>query len=202
MHYHTEAELKAILRELPSDRHRLLVLVTLYHGLRASESLALRGKNIEGGHVSIKRLKGSKPCYQPFLKHPDPELDEHEQLLALSKTVKPTERLFPMFTDRADYVYAGKGRKASNSSRGRIGFYQMIRRAARRVGIKSHPHMLKHTCGMMAMAIDNDVRDAQVQLGHANLGSTTVYVQKSQRQVSKGFAKVVLRMSEALDGEE
>ena len=45
----------------------LLIRVIFNHGLRVSEALALTDADIVGGHLIVKRLKGSKRTTQPLL---------------------------------------------------------------------------------------------------------------------------------------
>jgi integrase len=92
----TQDQIKAILRQIPSERNRLMVLVAFLHGLRASETVALTGKDIQDGHVNVQRKKGSFHTIQPFVVHPDPELNEAPALMALAARLRPDERLFPM----------------------------------------------------------------------------------------------------------
>lgn len=199
MHYHTLDELKALLRALPTDRHRLAAKVQFWHGLRASEVLGLRGKDIQGGHVYCKRLKGSKVCEQPFMEHDDPELDEARELRELAGTLKDSERLFAMYSDAPDYVYT-KGRKIkSNSTRGRFGWLACIRRAGREIGLsrqKSRTHTLKHDCGMAN--IGKGIHYAKEVLGHESIQSTAAYIAISPQQAYKAFQESAKNLGELL----
>lgn len=50
-----------------SHEDALLIRVIFNHGLRVSEALALTDADIVGGHLIVKRLKGSKRTTQPLL---------------------------------------------------------------------------------------------------------------------------------------
>lgn len=57
-------------------RDWVLFLVTYRHGLRASEALAIRRQDLEGGRLRKSRGKGSEPVDQPLLGHENPLLNE------------------------------------------------------------------------------------------------------------------------------
>src|SRR5438876_734073 len=73
--------------------HHVALLVGLLHGLRVSETLAIRGRDICDGRVSVKRLKKSRPTLHALRIDSDPLFDE-SPLLELAKASPETE-LFP-----------------------------------------------------------------------------------------------------------
>jgi integrase len=230
IHWLTVPELKAVLKKVPGPRHALMVLMHFWHGLRDSEVITLRGKHIQARHVSLKRVKGSRPCHQPWLQYEDPDLDEYTLLGLASQVcdhcgvsqldeiagpiecqgheehkwrdIKPTERLFPMYSDEPEYVKdkkTGKDKKLG-SVKGRFSYYRMFYRAAEKAGLpphKRHPHVLKHTCGMVSVA--DGVNYAQARLGHTSLSSTSPYTQISQERSNKAFTKTAQRLEALLE---
>jgi integrase len=186
MHYHTLDELKALLRELPTDRHRLAAKVQFWHGLRASEVLSLRGSDIQGGHVS-------------FMEHDDPALDEAKELRELAGTLKRADRVFPMYSDTPDYTYKRGKKVKSNSTRGRFGWQACIRRAGRRIGLsrkKSRTHAFKHDCGMANIGLG--IHYAQAVLGHVNIASTAPYISIGEQQAYKAFQESARNLGDLL----
>ena len=168
MHHITKDELKSLLREIPVERQRLMVLVSFLHGLRVSEVINLTGASIRDGHLTVPRLKGSLKTTQPFVYSADPELDEFHALTVLSKTALPKERLFQMT---------------------RFGVYKLIRRAGLRAGIpvhKLHPHALKHGCAMAI--IGAGIEYTRQYLGHRTISSTGEYVRVSDETASRKVA--------------
>src|ERR1039458_4994434 len=117
MRYLTEEEIKALIKEIPSERFKLAIKVGFLHGLRVSEVIGLTRENIKDGYVNVQRLKGSMRTIQPFVRHADPELDESEGLTKLYSTLKFRERLFPIT---------------------RNGMHKMVQRAGTRAGIPKH----------------------------------------------------------------
>lgn len=169
MQYLTPEEIKAIVREISNDRHKLMVLVAYNHGLRASEVINITGADIRGGHVFVRRLKGSNPTLQPFIPNTDKELDEADRLTALAGKIGPTEKLFSIT---------------------RNGFYKLMRRAGEKAGIpnlkrKLCPHSLKHSCAMQLIKKKIGLEELRIFLGHSSLSSTGFYVKVSDEVASK-----------------
>ena len=146
--------------KLSSQRKQLMILVTFWHGLRASETCALRGENIKHGYVRTPRLKGSNSCAQPYQYHPDPLLDESAALTELSAKVGDRELIFPL---------------------GRFGFNDFFKKAVIHAGLNpllAHPHVLKHSIAMATIKAGIEV--TRQRLGHKNLSSTGFYLNISE----------------------
>lgn len=184
------AEIKALIQNVSGThndvRNRLMVLVTFYHGLRASEVTGkrlvpggeiqggIRGRDIQGGHLSVKRLKGSLPTVQPFVKHPDPLLDEATPLLVLANTIGPDELVFPIT---------------------RFGFYKMMRIAGSRAGIpdfkKVRPHILKHSIACQTIK-SAGIEMVRIRLGHKSIASTGHYLMASDAEAAEAIERAIL----------
>jgi integrase/recombinase XerD len=74
----TEDELLRVLAIARSRRLRdwVLLLVTYRHGLRASEALNIRRRDLDGNFLRVYRGKGSEETEQPLQGHENPLLDE------------------------------------------------------------------------------------------------------------------------------
>lgn len=169
MKYLTIPEIKALLANVPNERQRLMLLVGFNHGLRVSELIGLRGKDIQFGRVYAKRLKGSNATTQPYKTSVDPELDEVSRLTELSKTLGPDDIVFPMT---------------------RSGVAKLMKRAGARANIdplKLHPHALKHSCARAAIKV-MPINYVQRYLGHSSLQSTGEYLKASDEESSEAFA--------------
>ena len=51
------------------------------------------------------------------------------------------------------------------------------------LGIKAHPHMLRHGCGYALVNRGVDVRKIQLLMGHARIESTVAYTLLDQRRL-------------------
>jgi integrase len=151
------SQLKALLAAIPDARNRLMVLVAFNHGLRVSEVINLTGANIRDGYIKVQRLKGSLKTVQPYVKHPDPDLDESEGLEKLALTANPGEKIFPMT---------------------RFGADKLMRRAGSKAGLPAHLchfHVLKHS--VAAQSIQKaGVEHVRQWLGHKSIASTGAYL--------------------------
>src|ERR1017187_10343148 len=95
MEYMTREELVRLFRVARKHNplHHVAMLVGLLHGLRVSETLAIRGRDICDGKLSVKRLKKSRATLHALRIDADPLFDE-SPLLELAKASPETE-LFP-----------------------------------------------------------------------------------------------------------
>jgi integrase/recombinase XerD len=168
-------ELLRLLAEAKKGRERdwLLMLVTYWHGLRASEAINLTVANFSGGFITIQRLKGSKRTTQPLMSHSNPLLDERVAL--------------PEFLGRQIEKDPG-GRIFSIS---RVQYFRLIRLYGKRAGVpihKLHPHVLKHSIAM-DMIRDAGIENTRQYLGHKSGASTMEYLKASDEEASAAILR-------------
>jgi integrase len=136
--------------------HHVALLVGLLHGLRVSETLAIRGRDICDGRVSVKRLKKSRPTLHALRIDSDPLFDE-SPLLELAKA-KPETELFPWSRQYMDVL---------------------LKRYAAHAGIhpaKRHYHVLKHSICVLLWQQTHDLNAIQDHVGHRSSSSTLIYL--------------------------
>jgi integrase len=136
--------------------HHVALLVGLLHGLRVSETLAIRGRDICDGRLSVKRLKKSRATLHALRIHSDPLFDE-SPLLELAKA-SPEAELFPWSRQYMDIV---------------------IKRYAALAGIhpaKRHYHVLKHSICVLLWQETHDLNAIQDHVGHRSSSSTLIYL--------------------------
>ena len=159
MQYMTKDELRNLFQVAYSHNQDLhLAMVTaLWHGLRVSEVVNLRGTDVTSdGQIIVKRLKGSNKTTQRIRRHTDPLFDE-TPILARAKE-KKTLRLFPVSRQHLDRVIKQYGAEA---------------------GIhisKLHMHALKHSIAMMVWDATGNLGELQGYLGHKAASSTLCYL--------------------------
>jgi len=138
------------------------MLVGLLHGLRVSETLAIRGRDICDGRVSVKRMKKSRPTLHALRIDNDPLFDE-SPLLELAKAT-PEAELFPWSRQCMDIV---------------------IKRYAALAGIhpaKRHYHVLKHSICVLLWQETHDLNAIQDHVGHRSSSSTLIYLRADAAQ--------------------
>lgn len=181
MEHLTVEELIAVLEEAKSHRERdwVLCLVSFWHGLRASEAVALTPQNFADGYLIVQRLKGSKKTVQKLADHPDTLLNEKNAVGAwIVKHQKhhegrgDRERLFPI---------------------SRKQYWNLMQLYCRRAGIpqqKARPHIFKHTLASLTIQ-RMGIHEVQVLLGHKSGASTMRYLDTTDAEaMAKAVAAV------------
>jgi integrase len=144
-----------------NKRHHLCLVVTLWHGLRVSEAIQIKGTDICDGQLSVARLKRSEATCQPIHASADPIFDE-SPILELAANCNG--RLFPFSRQRAD---------------------QFIKRYASIAKLhpsKAHMHSLKHSMAMLLWDQTKSLGQIQGYIGHRSPGSTMCYLVEADRR--------------------
>ena len=158
MQYLTTEELRRLMTVVKDhdEKFHLFLLVSLFHGLRVSEALAIRGADICDGQLSVKRLKESRATLQDIRLDTDPLFDA-SPVIELAKRRRDIV-LFPWSRQVADYS---------------------IKKYCALAGIhpsKAHMHALKHSIAMRLWQETHDLNAIQDWLGHKASSSTLVYM--------------------------
>lgn len=162
--------------------HRDLCLMTLMlnTGLRASEALHLRARDVDwtSGQIMVREGKGKKDR-SLWLSEADLEL------LRSWKGRRPTATEL-LFTTLHGTPIKDRDLRA------------MVKRRARKAGIIKdvHPHMLRHTFATDLYRVTKDIRLVQKTLGHADLSTTMIYTHLVDDDVA--HAMRTFRQSESM----
>lgn len=167
MHSLSNDQLRSLLTAARAYRERdfLMILVAFWHGLRASEVIAITANDLVDEHITVKRLKGSLKTTQPLIGHPDPLLDEKTALFDFALGMHANQKLFPI-------------------CRGQ--FHRIVARHARTAGLPKrlgHPHILKHTIAMQAIE-SAGIQHTRQWLGHKSMSSTGAYLRVTDEQAA------------------
>lgn len=168
IHALSNDELLAVLGRARGARERdwLMILVAYWHGLRASEVVAIMRDDIRDGYLTVRRLKGSEKTTQPLISHPEPLLNERDSLVEYASKQPSNQPVFKMCREN---------------------FFKLFRRHAAAAGIpahKRHPHCLKHSIAMDIVHTAG-VENTRIWLGHKNLGSTGEYAKPTEQDAAK-----------------
>jgi type 1 fimbriae regulatory protein FimB len=162
----TDVEMHRFLDAARRGRHGvrdyLLMLMTYRHGLRVSElvDLRLRDLDLDTGRLYVRRKKGSLSTHQPlegdevralraWLRERDQRRDARSSYLFLSERG-------PMTRQAVNYLVKESGRRA-------------------KLRFHVHPHMLRHSTGYYLANRGYDTRLVQDYLGHKNIMHTVRY---------------------------
>jgi type 1 fimbriae regulatory protein FimB len=142
--------------------HHLAMLVGLLHGLRVSEMLAIRGRDVCDGRLSVKRLKKSRATLHALRVDSDPLFDE-SPLLELARAC-PNAKLFRWSRQYMDVIIKRYGALA--------GLHPS----------KLHFHVLKHSICVLLWQDTHDLNTIQDHVGHRSSSSTLVYLRADAAQ--------------------
>ncbi len=166
----TTSEMKKFLEATRKGRHGVrdycLMLTAYRHGLRVSELIDIRHKDLDfdSARIYVRRLKGSLSTHQPI---------EGDELRSLRAWLKIREN-YP--NANSNYLYLSERgpltRQAVNYLVEQIG-----KRA--KLGFKVNPHMLRHSTGYYLANKGCDTRLIQDYLGHRNITHTVRYTRTS-----------------------
>jgi integrase len=161
----TPSEVERLIEASKGNRqgHRdsTMILLAYRHGLRASELVDLRWDQVDfnQGVLHVRRAKNGTPATHPLT---------GKELRALRKLDRENGSGGP-------FVFVSERGAPFSVS----GFRRMIERAteAAGLGIKAHPHMLRHACGYALANKGTDTRTLQAYLGHRNISNTVRYTE-------------------------
>jgi len=176
MHYLTKDELRRLFQAAYNHnrRYHLALVTALWHGMRVSELIDLRGTDVTAdGNVIVRRLKGSNESIQPIRRDADPLFDE-SPILELARERK-TLRLFEVTRQYFD---------------------KLIKQYGEEAGIhpdKCHMHALKHSVAMLLWDATTNVGQIQSYLGHKAVSSTLCYLYEADaRKAQMALAGITL----------
>ncbi len=166
----TQSEMKKFLEAARKGRHGVrdycLMLTAYRHGLRVSELIDIRHKDLDfdSARIYVRRLKGSLSTHQPI---------EGDELRSIRAWLKIREK-YP--NSNSNYLFLSERgpltRQAVNYLVGQTG-----KRA--KLGFKVNPHMLRHSTGYYLANKGCDTRLIQDYLGHRNITHTVRYTRTS-----------------------
>lgn len=149
------------------NRDRCIILTMYRHGLRVSELLSLRWSQIDfkQATVHVNRLKRGTPSTQPIM---------GDELRLLRKVKKTCDSAYVFISER--------GTPLTRSSIAAI-----VRRAGieAKIGLKLHPHMLRHSTGYYLANKGTDTRTIQAYLGHRSIQHTVRYTELAPGRFDK-----------------
>lgn len=170
MRYLDKPQLRALLSaaKAESAQDHLLILVTYWHGLRASEAINIHSRDIDGGYITIKRLKGSMRTRQRLIESADPLFNE-KALLGMCASGK----LFDGYT--------------------RHDFRNRMVRYCKKAGIPkalAFPHVLKHSIAKHMIA-KGGIENTRQWLGHVSIASTGAYIKCTDDEAYEAMISAV-----------
>lgn len=173
----SEEEVVQVIQKTQNLKHRALLLTAYSAGLRVSELVNLRVRDIDSGRmlIHIHEGKGGK-----------------DRMVQLSEVLLETLRAYYKQYKPADYLFEGERKGAPYSSRSA---QQVIKRAklGARVKKKGSIHLLRHSYATHLLESGTDIRYIKDLLGHNCLKTTLRYT-----HVSKGKLERIISPADRL----
>jgi len=165
----SEEEFVSVIQKIDNIKHKAIVLLIYSAGLRLSEVVNLRIKDIDSKRmkVFVQQAKGRKDRYTLLSKKVLPILRDY------FKEYKPKEWLFE----------GAKGHRYSVSS-----VQTIVKAAYKKAGIKKKvsTHTLRHCFGTHLLENGTDLRYIQSLMGHESSKTTEIYTHIT----TKGFDQI------------
>lgn len=162
----SEEEVMRLIGQIPQIKHRTIVATLYATGMRISEVLALRLRDIDfhRNMIHIVQSKGGK-----------------DRVIGLSESLKILLANYMRDHHPQIYLFNGQGGGPYSGSSVR----QIIHRAARRAGItkKVTPHTMRHSYATHLLDQGVDVRHVQELLGHSKPETTMIYTHVSTKKL-------------------
>jgi integrase/recombinase XerD len=163
----TEQEQEALInvfntRYFNSIKNKTLVILDLNTGLRLSELIDLKWKdiNITTGQLKVVQGKGAKDRML--------WVDDYTIEVLKDWRVRQADKL-----GECEYVFTTSSKKQLDSR----GVRRMIEEYSIKAGITKHitPHTLRHTFATDLLRATNNIAKVQKSLGHADISTTMIY---------------------------
>ncbi len=178
-------EVQRFFDALGSLKYRAILMAAYATGLRVSEVVALRTKDIDSDRMlmRIDQGKGRKDRYVPL----SPRL--LEVFREYWKAARPKDFLFPSSS------------KTGHLTRNSV--WAACKRAMRKAGLKKEvsPHTMRHSAATHLFENGTDIRTIQVLLGHRSLRTTARYTLVSRNTLQKAVSPLDL-LEERKKGKE
>jgi len=154
----SRAEIENIINSISNQKHKLIIALSYGAGLRVSEAINLKVKDINMEELTI-HLKGAKGGKDRITIFPEKSREELRKLMSLKKG--------------DDYIFESEyGGKLTERTAQKV-----FENALKKTGIKKSAtfHSLRHSFATHLLENGVDVRYVQELLGHQNIRTTQLY---------------------------
>lgn len=164
----SEEEIMSILKFTPNIKHKCILACLYSSGLRISELLNLRIRDIDVQRMQIMVRKGK---------------GDKDRVVGLSKFFLIILKRYAEAYKPVEYLFNGEdgGKYSAESTR------KILRRACEKAGItkKVTPHVLRHSYATHMLENRVDLRYIQELLGHRSPNTTMIYTHVAKKKLSE-----------------
>jgi len=160
----SKEEIEMLISSTKNMNHRLIIQIGYSAGLRISEIINLKWRDIDFDRniIHLKRAKGKK-----------------DRIVMLSLKVK--ESLMNLTPNKEGYVFlTNRGGKYTQRT-----IQKIIENAAIKTGIRKSitPHTLRHSFATHLLENGTDIRYIRDLLGHSDISTTLIYTKVSNKNI-------------------
>jgi site-specific recombinase XerD len=165
----SKEDIEHILKNITNKKHKTMLLLAYSAGLRVSEVVALRIKEIDSYRMII-RIIGAK--------------GKKDRIIPLSKTALKYIKDYIAEYKPSDYLFEGQDRQEAYSKRS---LQMVLEKAKLAAGInrKGSIHALRHSYATHLIDKGVDITYIQKLLGHNDLKTTLRYLHVTTRDLNK-----------------
>lgn len=158
--------------ELVVKRDYALLLLYLATGLRRSEAISLRGKDVHVGETLVLEYRAKGGDYRSR------EVREPQVKEALVDYLTAAKRLHALKTDAPLWTRHDRAGKPGEALTSHC-FVKNLKKYAKEAGVEGfHLHRTRHTFARIVSELTGDITATQNALDHQNRSTTRVYVQR------------------------
>ncbi|MBT3304091.1 tyrosine-type recombinase/integrase [Candidatus Woesearchaeota archaeon] len=146
-------------------KHKIIIKLLYSTGIRLSELLNLKRTDIDFDRNTVF-IKGGK--------------GKRDRITILAKSLQLDILKYYSNTNfKTKYILEGRKGKYSQKS-----VQKVLEALGNKIGIKTHPHMLRHSFATHLLEQGVDIRYIQKLLGHSDISTTEIYTQVSNKDIS------------------
>ncbi len=162
----SKEETLSLLESTQNIKHKLVLALLYYGGLRLSEVISLHWQDIssERGLIHLKRAKGEK-----------------DRVVFLHEKIKQLLDLHGHLSEGLVLI-SERGKKYDQRT-----IQLIVRHASQKANLskKVTPHTLRHSFATHLLEAGADIRSIQTLLGHKNLQTTQIYTHVANKDITK-----------------
>lgn len=164
----SKEEVIKLVDAVKNEKHKCILFLLYYAGLRLSEVISLRWQDIdfERGIIHVRIAKG-----------------EHERVVFLHEKVVHLLKKWNAENEPNDIVFISeRGNKYNKRT-----IQLIVKHVGKKAGIQRniHPHTLRHSFATHLLEGGADIRYIQQLLGHKNLQTTQIYTHVANKDIKK-----------------
>ena len=160
----SKEKIRLIIDSCGNLKHKLIIKFLYSSGLRLSELLNLKRKDLDfdTNLILIRKGKGAK-----------------DRMTLLSPNIKDDLLKYYSISEfNTEYIFEGKNGKYSKKS-----VQKILERLGNKIGLKIHPHMLRHSFATHLLEQGTDIRHIQRLLGHSSFSTTEIYAHVANKDL-------------------